>query len=382
MNEFTFTNSKITIKATNIELRKIHNIIGFLKQFEDEPTILLVPSSKSPPQAPEVPKESLPKENEEIKNEPSHLPIITNTSVIPPEVMSFDELAQWMVNIFSKNKIETNINNSKTVKSFFVNHLKLHSFELRVIQKSKQILELLKDRPFITEKSILCAISKCFQMYNLICPEEYMNRVKHLNELIEQEMKQRILNEKEETNMINEDEINNLFDKYKNATTFDDRQNYLLLLLYCKSPPLRLDWAECLVGEKMLSSTENCYSTSEANLYLRKYKTSEKYGNKCLKFSDEVNDYIKDFIKFRKDQGIVSEYLLLNPTTFTMMSRVNLSKNLSKLFGKSVGCNILRKYFVSNNIDANKVEEEEKLASAMCHSVGVQKTSYCKKIKK
>lgn len=380
MNEFTFTNAKISIKATNIELRKIHNIIGFLKQFEDvseQPAIFI----KAPP-APEVPKESLPNENKEIKNEPSHLPIITNTSATPPEVMSFDELAQWMVNIFPKNKIETNINNSKTIKSFFINHLKLHSFELRVIQKSKQILELLKDRPFITEKSILCAISKCFQMYNLICPEEYMNRVKHLNELIEQEMKQRILNEKEESNMINQEEINNLFDKYKNATTFDDRQNYLLLLLYCKSPPLRLDWAECLVGDKMLSSTENCYSTNEANLYLRKYKTSEKYGNKCLKFSDEVNEYIKDFLKFRKDQGIVSEYLLLNPTTFTMMSRVNLSKNLSKLFGKSVGCNILRKYFVSNNIDANKVEEEEKLASAMCHSVGVQKTSYCKKIKK
>ena len=294
--------------------------------------------------------------------------------------MSFDDLANWMVKIFTTNKVETNINNSKTIKSLFINHLKLHTFELRVLNKTKNILEMLKDRPNVTQKSILCAISKVYQLYQLITPEEYMLKVKELTENIENEMKKRIMNEKEQDNMINQKEIDNLFDKYKNAESFEDRQNYLLLLLYCKSPPLRLDWAECLIGKEMLSSTENCYSWKDGSLYLRKYKTSEKYGNKVLKMSEEVNDYIKSFMAYRKENGIINEYLLLNPSNHSMMSRVNLSKNLSKLFGKSVGCNLLRKYYVSSNIDADQVEKEEKMADSMCHSSDVQKTSYCKRL--
>lgn len=388
MNEFTFTNSRVSIRINDIPLNKIHNVVGFLKQFEEVESIKATkqPVQEEQPLASVPPVEEVKQEvrKEEKKEEakPNLPTIINDHHAIPPEVLSFDELMQWMVNIFSTNKVETNMNNAKTVKSFFINHLKLHSFELRVIQKTKMVLDLIKDRPCVTQKSILCAISKCFQMYNMICPEEYMDRVRELNNEIEQEMKQRILNEKEEENMITQTEIDNLFDKYRNATSFEDRQNYLLLLLYCKSPPLRLDWAECLVGEKMVSSTENCYATNDANLYLRKYKTSDKYGNKVLKMTNEVNDYIVTFMKFRKEHGIISEYLLLNPSTLTMMSRVNLSKNLSKLFGKSVGCNILRKFHVSSNIDAEKVEAEEKMASAMCHSTGVQKTSYCKKLNK
>lgn len=388
MNEFSFANSRLSIKISNIPLNKIHNVVGFLKQFEDSE--IDQPIKKIEQEQPQG-QSSLPAEEQHVVEEKAeavqevkpNLPTIVNDhQAIPPEVLSFDELMQWMVNIFSTNKVETNMNNAKTVKSFFINHLKLHSFELRVIQKTKMVMDLLKDRPFVTQKSILCALSKCFQMYNMICPEEYMEKVRELNNEIDQEMKQRILNEKEEENMITQKEVDNLFDMYKNASTFEDRQNYLLLLLYCKSPPLRLDWAECLIGEKMLSSTENCYATNDSNLYLRKYKTSDKYGNKVLKMTKEVNDYIIDFIKFRKENGIISEYLLLNPSTHTMMSRVNLSKNLSKLFGKSVGCNILRKFHVSSNIDASQVEKEEKMAEAMAHSVAVQKTSYLKKLNK
>ena len=380
MNEFTFKNSRIEIKISDIPLNKLHNVIGFLKQFEASNGMnqsqQVIEESTNSFTAIETSEEKVHEEKVDVVN----LPTIVNDVVTPNETLSFDELSKWMVTIFSKNKLDTNLNNAKTVKSFFINHLKVNTFELRIIQKTKMILELLKDRPHVTEKSILCAMSKCFQMYNLECPVEYMTRIKDLNESIDKEMKERIMNEKEEENMISQDEIDNLFDKYKNARTFEDRQNYLLLLLYCKSAPLRLDWAECLVGEKMLSSTENCYSTNDANLYLRKYKTADKYGNKVLKYSKEVNDYMIDFLKFRKEQGIISEYLLLNPTTLTMMSRVNLSKNLSKLFGKSVGCNILRKFAVSSNIDADKVEAEEKMASAMCHSSGVARNSYCKKL--
>ena len=306
--------------------------------------------------------------------------ILSNNEVIPPECLSFDDLANWMVKIFTTNKVETNINNSKTIKSLFINHLKLHTFELRVLNKTKNILEMLKDRPNVTQKSILCAISKVYQLYQLITPEEYMLKVKELTENIENEMKKRIMNEKEQDNMINQKEIDNLFDKYKNAESFEDRQNYLLLLLYCKSPPLRLDWAECLIGKEMLSSTENCYSWKDGSLYLRKYKTSEKYGNKVLKMSDEVNEYIKSFMTYRKDNGIINEYLLLNPSNQTMMSRVNLSKNLSKLFGKSVGCGLLRKFFHSTNMNADEIEKQEHNANMMCHSVEVARNSYCKKL--
>jgi hypothetical protein len=217
-------------------------------------------------------------------------------------------------------------------------------------------------------------------MYGMTCPEEYMNRVKHLNELIDQEMKQRILNEKEEKSMVTQAEIDALFDKYKNASTFEDRQNYLLLMLYLKNAPLRLDWAECLVGDQQLSATENCFSLSDASIHLRKYKTAGTYGPKVIRVSDETNECIRSWLSYRKEQGIVSDYLLLNPSTHTMMSRVNLSKNLSKLFGKSVGCNILRKHYVSTHVDAGRVEAEEKLASSMCHSTAVQKSSYCKKL--
>jgi hypothetical protein len=215
-------------------------------------------------------------------------------------------------------------------------------------------------------------------MYGKNTPHEYIEKMAEITDQLEKEMKDKVMNVKEEKAMIAPCEIENLIEKYKDPTDIEGYQNQLILTLYTAMEPLRLDWAEVLLTP---SATENNYSVKDKTLFLKNYKTSNTYGEMSIKLSPPVAQLIEKYLEYRQSQGINSPYLLINPTNKDMMTRANLNKWLGKIFGEGRGVNILRKYYISRHIDAEKVLEEEKMAKNMCHSVAIQRKNYVKKIK-
>lgn len=353
MNKFTYRDENISIKICDVSIKSLHTIANFLERLKKDETRVQV--------------EVL---GDDVWDE------------LPPQEpidISFDELSKLILDKNPQNKVSTNLQTVKNIKNIFTCHLNLNSFNLKHLKDTTHIIDLIKDRPLTTQKSLLGSISKCFQAFNLPGPKEIIEEMARLTVLIDAESSKRKFSEKEEANMITQEEIDALIEKFKAGESFEDRQNYVILNLYCKCDALRNDWAECLVGQVPLTETDNCYDWQDANLHLRNYKTSSVYGEKVIHYSDEINDIIKEFVLWRRTQDINSDFLLLNPSNYTMMTRGGLGKTIAKIFGKKVGSTLLRKFHVSQEIDADEVERQEEMASNMCHSTTVQRQKYCKK---
>lgn len=299
-----------------------------------------------------------------------------------PHVLSFDDLQKFMIQAFPHNKIDTNLQNCRVLKQLFTTHLKMNHFNINVLKNSRQVLESIRERIHTAQKSILSAVSKSFQMYLMITPQEYIQQMKELTDLIEAEMKKRVFNTKEEENMISDTEIKNVMDKYRDSTDLQGKQFYLILQLYTEMEPLRLDYVNMIVSDTTASETENYINLSTGHIFLRKYKTSSSYGEKIIKLPDHILETVKELLKYRRDVAIVSDYLFINPSNFGPMTKSSFVKNINSIFGKHVSVNILRKRWVSTHIDAERVEREEEMANKMCHSVDVQKLVYCKRMNK
>ena len=103
----------------------------------------------------------------------------------------------------------------------------------------------------------------------------------------------------------------------------------------------------------------------------RNYKTASTYGEIKVKVNKGLN-------------SIINQWLKINPTNFLIfdnknnkMSKNNLAKYIVKSLepsGKHINLNLLRKIWISENLDLNQVRSRDKLATAMMHSLDTQKT--------
>lgn len=382
MLSLKLNNKSINIDGfSHLELAKIFN---FCSDYFETPSQLLQEvqvlshhvETIQPPQVIPV---------DDLRTEPtrsSQVDDIKSPHELIPKIMDWDSLKKFMVSSFPENKIDTNIQNSRVLKQLFTGHLKVSQFNIETLKNTKLIFSAIKDRTEVAQKSIISSISKAFQMYLQITPSEYIQKMKDLTDQIEKDMKQRVMNTKEEENMISDVDIQNAWDKYRDSTDLQGRQMYLMLLLYTKMEPVRLDYVNMLIGDSNISKTENYINLSTGHIFLRKYKTSSTYGDKVLKVNDEILDYIKSLVNYRKEQGIVSDYLFINHSNYSPMIKSTFCKTLNAIFGKSVSVNILRKKWVSSHIDADQIERDETMADKMMHSVEVQKLVYCKKMPK
>lgn len=227
--------------------------------------------------------------------------------------------------------------------------------------------------------------------------------------------------DKELTNWVTTSEIeakiNMLFIKLKsldNHTHYigtsrswiDTFQQYLVLNLYTKLPPIRNDFANVKITnipnfkpEKLdvnyinfyrdsSETTEGCSFNDKvsegckANLILNTYKTSKTYGIKTIPLPGFLVELITKFQKAKLSVFFKNiDTLLINTTNLQPMTKNGLTKYLNKIFHpKKISTTLLRKCYLSEKypvIHTNREREND--SYVMGHSVGMAQNVYIKK---
>jgi len=162
---------------------------------------------------------------------------------------------------------------------------------------------------------------------------------------------------------------------------FQQYQNYLIVSLYTMNAPVRLDYADMLVVDKVVEGKQNLLIWNEKECYFlfRSFKNARTHGEVRVEVSKPLKKVLEGLKTYRT---VMNEHLLLNRNNEPMTSSV-LGQTIIRIFkaacGKAVGVDILRKSFVSNYRKGEKsIKEQKKIANAMMHSIGISQTVYRK----
>ena len=259
-------------------------------------------------------------------------------------------------------------------KVFGEGQIKLSDFD-----KTKEIIEYIKDVPPNKRKSILSALVV------LTDNEDYrklmLGDINKYNSFIKTQQK----TETQEANWIEKEKIKEVFDKLekdakqiykKQSLTMNDLQSiqeYIIVALLggLFIPPRRLlDYTEFRV--KNIKKDEHNYY-NRGSLYFNHYKTSRHYGEQVVKVPKTLQAILTKWIKTNPN-----DYLLFD-NNGNKLNSVKLNQRLNKIFNGKISVNNLRHTYLTDKF-GEQIEKNKEIASTMekMGSSAQQLTTYVK----
>lgn len=178
-----------------------------------------------------------------------------------------------------------------------------------------------------------------------------------------------------------------LVELQKKVSTIKDATEKLLVSLYVDIPPIRLDYADVRIVDKLKDipvedDTQNYYAMRENTIVLRDYKTKRNYGEYKYKLLPKHKALIKYIVS---DTG--QKYLFINPTTKLSYSNnkfgVYLTEVFKKYYNKPITLLDLRHIYASHySIEKYGLEKVKEVAGRMLHSAEENVVEYQKYFKK
>lgn len=184
-------------------------------------------------------------------------------------------------------------------------------------------------------------------------------------------------------------------DEFKKAE-YTLLQTYILLNLYTKLPPLRNDYS----GMKVLGKQEfkdlkiserekgNWLTTdlrTYMKIYINNFKTQGVYDEIIIDTKNIPKDLRLILNKFIIQFNLKNDFLFKIFNTDKPITRNGITTMLTNIFkkvlNKKISTTLLRKSYVSHKYNAI-LQEQQKDASIMAHSISVQNKIYNKDIKK
>lgn len=266
-----------------------------------------------------------------------------------------------------------------------------------------------------TRKNICTAIIillKSNDLGNVIKQESLINEYsRYHKELASKQVDSYLDNEKTDKENINwitqaeiETKINQLLIKLISLDNFtqyegtsrswiDTFQQYLVLNLYTKLPPIRNDFANVRITNipnfkpenidtNYINFRENIDATTSADLLLCNYKTAKTYGIKIIPLPSILIELISKFQKAKLQVFFKNiDILLINTTNLQPMTKNGLTKYLNKIFyPKKISTTLLRKCYLSEKYPVIHTNRDRLNDSyVMGHSVGMAQNVYIKK---
>ena len=185
------------------------------------------------------------------------------------------------------------------------------------------------------------------------------------------------LSAKDEKNWLTDEEISSIKTRLSESKDWYDFQRLLIMKLYTEMAPLRRDY--CVVGYDS-ELCDNVLDTEKGTIILKKYKTSDVYGQKVITLPEDILKDVQEWYRIRTDQGIDSPWLLITKQGCRMNenSFTNFVKGISK--DKILTVNLFRKMYATKNTDFEYEEKMNNIADGMCHSRGTSASYYQKQI--
>lgn len=225
----------------------------------------------------------------------------------------------------------------------------------------------------------------------------YDNCIKEMWDKIQTEDKQNKASDKEMGNIVKKSEIERILRnmeelllKYETDSKFGIKyfrtlQNYLIVNLYFLIPPLRNDYVLVEVFRTMpmvMSKEINYMDLTNKKLYINRYKTDKKYGTIVIDIPEKIIEIVGKLFQKRMEifPRLAGQTSLLLNSDLKKMSKVNLIQNLNTIFKRKVSVTMLRKSYISEKYPVEfTVEEMERDAMTMGHSVALQQSTYRKR---
>ena len=259
-------------------------------------------------------------------------------------------------------------------KVFGEGQIKLDNFD-----KTKEIIEYIKDVPPNKRKSILSALVV------LTDNEDYrklmLGDINKYNSFIKTQQK----TDTQQENWIEKEKIAEVFDKLekdakqiykKQSLTMNDLQSiqeYIIVALLggLFIPPRRLlDYTEFRV--KNIKKDEGNYY-NRGSLFFNHYKTQKHYGEQSVKVPKSLQAILMKWIKTSPN-----DYLLFD-NNGNKLNSVKLNQRLNKIFNGKVSVNALRHTYLTDKF-GEQIEKNKEIANTMTDmgSSSSQLTTYVK----
>jgi len=148
-------------------------------------------------------------------------------------------------------------------------------------------------------------------------------------------------------------------------------EDYVLLSCYVLSPPLRADWSPVRVTSCMADASGNTLVVDPSGmvLVLQEYKTAKQYGRVNITIPPGLEDVIDEWLKINTSGWLFYKYGA--PRSEKWLG-TRLIAIMERLTGKRAGINIFRHSYITHMRSGEKsLSESAKLASSMCHSIGM-----------
>jgi integrase len=167
---------------------------------------------------------------------------------------------------------------------------------------------------------------------------------------------------------------------------YDELLRLVVLSLYTLQAPRRnKDYVDMSIVKKVPADTEHNYlDISEWKWIFNNYKTEKTYKQKVVDIPEDLKDILKVYLKFHPDAKELKKkspekesHFLMKADGTGITTSTDMTRMLNKIFGKKVGCSMLRSIFLTDKY-GKMAEEMKDDAGAMGTSTDVMMTNYIK----
>jgi hypothetical protein len=170
----------------------------------------------------------------------------------------------------------------------------------------------------------------------------------------------------------------------------EDEYNKLLQLvvvsLYTLQNPRRnKDYTDMFIVKAVPAETEHNYlDMNRWEWVFNNYKTQKKYQQKVIPICDELKSILEIYFKFHSQTKLLKKKTITEQIPFLVYfdgkplnTSTEMTRMLNKIFGKKIGCSMLRTIMLTGKYGST-LEELKKDVADMGTSVDVATTNYIK----
>ena len=250
---------------------------------------------------------------------------------------------------------------ASTLKNLFYKVFPNSTFDIKLFNKSKEILKYLEDVSPNKRKSILSSL------FVLTKDPVYQNNMIQDINNYEENVKMEVKTPTQEQYWIEKDELDSVYNQQKNKAVYlfkkkeltkedlNEIQNYIILSLYTLIPPRRsLDFTEMKI--KNISPDNN--HIDKNRFVFTKYKTAKFNGTQYEEIPKDLMIILKKWIKINP-----TDYLLFDSNK-NKLTPSKLTRRINKIFGKNISTSALRHLYISHKYQ-NYIKENKSLENDM-----------------
>jgi len=216
--------------------------------------------------------------------------------------------------------------------------------DLKFIDESKKIIKFIDtddDLKLSTKKLNYIALSVISELLNLKSKNTYHEKMMEFKNKNNTERKNNLITDEIKQHWATFDELREMYFKMPEETD-DDIQNKLIIALYVLQPPLRNDYANIRLFNRMArldAGNHMIIKKNKIELIINEHKTKEQFGSVSINYDVKTTPEIYRILNKWLDIND-TKYLLIRTSTRRALTENDLSHLIPQIFEKYINKHI------------------------------------------